>query len=223
MVRLPGPDSRLAIVGSTGTGKTQAGVFQLNKALEADEERKKPRPWFMMDFKRDKMIGQLNARELPLSGRLPKEPGLYVFRPIPEEDDLAVKELLKQIWQQENCGLYTDEGFMMGIHNKWFNALLTQGRSKLIQMITLSQRPAWMSRFVFSESDFFQVFRLNDQRDYVNIKAMTSLDIERRLPPYYSHWYDVAQDSAATFSPVPSRRSIIDEINSRLRHQMKVL
>lgn len=216
MVRLPGRDSRLVICGSTGTGKTQAGVFHLSKT-DFDV-----RPGFILDFKRDKMIGQLNARQLPLTGGLPTDPGLYVWRPIPEDDDELVKDRLKKLWQQENAILYIDEGYMLGLHNKWFNALLTQGRSKLIQMITLSQRPAWMSRFVFSESDYFQVFRLNDQRDYGNIQAMISLDIKRRLPSFHSHWYDVAQDAGAQWAPVPGRREIINSINERLRRQLRI-
>ena len=223
LVRLPGKDNRLAIVGSTGTGKTQAGIFHLLKAMQGDAERKEPRPWFIFDFKRDKMIGQLNARQLPLTGALPTDPGLYVWRPIPEDQDDLVKDRLRKIWEQENAGVYIDEGYMMGIHNKWFNALLTQGRSKHIQMITLSQRPAWMSRFVFSESDFFQIFRLNDKRDYPNIQAMVGLDIKRHLPSYHSHWFDVAGNAGAEFAPVPGRRQIINDINAMLRHQIKAI
>lgn len=217
-VRLPKNDQRLAICGSTGSGKTVAGLWQLS---EADVN---VRPWFIFDFKRDKNIGKLAARELPVSTkRLPTAPGLYVFRPIPEQDDAEVKRILWLMWELEHCGCYIDEGYMIGRNNSAFNALLTQGRSKQIQMITLSQRPAWMSRFVFSEADFFQVFRLNDKRDYETVQAMCGVDVTGRLPSYYSHWYEVETDAGAVLKPVPKPADIIATINRRLKRQIGII
>jgi hypothetical protein len=217
-VSLPKHDQRLAICGSTGSGKTIAGLWQL---AEADIDL---RPWFIWDFKRDKNIAKLAAKELPLTiGRLPREPGLYVFRPIPEQDDAQVKRILWMIWEMENAGNYIDEGYMIGRNNSAFNALLTQGRSKHIQMITLSQRPAWMSRFVFSEADYFQVFRLNDKRDYETVQAMCGIDITSRLPSYYSHWYEVEADAGAVLKPVPKPADIIATINGRLKRRIGMI
>lgn len=216
-VTLPGPDKRLAIVGSTGSGKTFAGVWHLSVA---DFHL---RPWIIIDFKRDKLLSQLGATEISFTGKVPAAPGLYIIRPIPERDDDLVREFLWKIWAQENVGVYTDEGYMLGNRNPALNALLTQGRSKHIQMITLSQRPVWMSRFVFSESDYFQVFRLNDRRDYDSIQAMISLDIRKRLPPYHSHWYDVGADEGATFGPVPNREQLIRTFHTRIKHKLKVM
>jgi hypothetical protein len=208
--RLPGPQNRIAVVGSTGTGKTVAGLWHLSNADIL------LRPWVILDFKRDPHIAKLAAQELTLT-QTPKRPGLYVYRPIPERDDDAVRALLWRIWERENIGLFTDEGYMLGNRNPALNALLTQGRTKNIQMITLSQRPVWMSRFVFSESDFFQVFRLNDRRDYENIQAMCGLDITRRLPSYHSHYYDVGQDLGIELAPVPKVTDVLAKINAKLR------
>jgi len=217
---LPKRDQRLAVVGSTGSGKTTAGLWHL---AQSDLNH---RPWFIFDFKRDPMIAKLEAQELPLNGRISKEPGLYVFRPIPQKDDEVVRDILWAIWAQENCGVYTDEGYMLASErnkNPALNALLTQGRSKHIQMITLSQRPAWMSRFVFSEADFFQVFRLNDKRDYETVQSMCGIDIKSRLPSYWSHWYDVAQDAGVALKPVPRQAEIINQINSKLKRKIGIV
>ena len=215
-MRMPGVQNRLAVVGSTGSGKTVAGLWHLSKADLLD------RPWIIFDFKRDSHIALLNARELPLNV-VPKSPGLYVYRPIPERDDDAVRKLLWGIWAQENIGVFVDEGYMLGNRNPALNALLTQGRSKNIQMIILSQRPVWMSRFVFSEADYFQIFRLNDRRDYDVIQSMISLDIQRRIPSYHSHYYDVSEDAGCELLPVPKRNAIVAEINRRLKSKIGMI
>lgn len=212
-VRLPTPNQRLAIVGSTGSGKTQAGVFHLSNQDWSDDKR--GRPWIIFDFKGDDLIARLPATEISVRSAPPKKPGLYVVRPLPKLDDDAVTEMLWKVLQQEETGLYFDEGYMIATRNHAFNACLTQGRSKRIQMIVLSQRPTWMSRFVFSEADFFQVFRLNDRRDYETIQSMISVDIKKRLAAYHSHWYDVGADAGAVFAPVPDRAALIKSFRMR--------
>ena len=219
--RLPGPDKRLAIVGSTGSGKTQAGIWHLGN--QDWNDKKSGRPWYIFDFKGDDLIARLPAEEVSVRVKPKERPGLYVVRPIPEQDDAYVTQLLWEIWRQENTGVYIDEGYMVGNRNAALNACLTQGRSKRIQMIILSQRPVWMSRFVFSEADFFQVFRLNDMRDYDNVQSMISIDVRRRLASYQSHWYDVGADRGVVFDPVPGRRSLVEHFCSRSGRNMKVL
>lgn len=220
MARLPGPDKRLAITGSTGSGKTVAGVWHL---AQTDWWQKNGRPWVIFDWKRDRLIAKLPAKEISINSPPPKKPGLYVVRPIPNIDDEAVTNFIWKCWEQEETGLYFDEGYMVGQRNPAFNACLTQGRSKRIQMIVLSQRPAWMSRFVFSEADFFQVFRLNDRRDYDTIQSMISIDVRKRLAPYHSYWYDVGADEGTEFLPVPGEKEILASFNERVRRKHKVL
>lgn len=212
-VVLPGADKRLAICGSTGSGKTVAGVFHLNNQDWSDP--KGGRPWIIFDFKGDDLLAALPALEISVHDNPPKAPGLYIVRPIPQMDDEAVTVLLWKIWANENTGIYIDEGYMVGNRNPALNACLTQGRSKRIQMITLSQRPAWMSRFVFSEADYFQIFRLNDRRDYDTIQSMISVDIKKRLSPYHSHWYDVGADEGFIFAPVPNRSALISSFREK--------
>lgn len=220
-VRLPGADKRLAIVGSTGSGKTQAGIWHLS--LQDWKDKRRGRPWIIFDFKGDDLIARIHAQEISINSEPPKKPGLYVTRPVPERDDNAVTDMLWKIWRNEETGIYIDEGFMIGQRNAALNACLTQGRSKRIQMITLSQRPSWMSRFVFSEADFFQIFRLNDRRDYDTIQAMISVNIKKRLAAYHSHWYDVAEDAGFLFSPVPGRKELVSTFREKLRLSNKAL
>jgi len=217
-ISLPGTDSRTYIVGSTGSGKTFAGVFQL-MLTDFDTNR----PAIIFDFKRDKLLNSLGATEIDVYSRPPTKPGLYIVHPIPEQDDEAVTLMMRRIWENEDTIVYIDEGYMVGNRNKALNLLLTQGRSKHVQMIILSQRPVWVSRFVRSEADFFQVFRLNDQTDYDTIQGMISVDIRERLPKYHSHWYDVANDAGVVFGPVPGRKQMIENFRRRLHRKTRII
>ena len=165
-IRLPDDSHRITIVGRTGSGKTVAGLWHLSKRDFLSM------PWVIIDYKTDKNINSIKgAKNLSLKDT-PKKPGIYIVHPLPGQDE-EITEFLWKIWARENIGLYVDEGYMIG-SNPAFEALLTQGRSKNIPMIVLSQRPAWISRFVFSESDFFQEFHLNDKRDRKTMSSIPS-------------------------------------------------
>lgn len=217
MVRLPKYDDRTAVIGSTGSGKTQFAVWLLsNRDLNA-------RPWIIFDFKGDDLIAQIGAIEISIFGGIPKQPGLYVVRPIPELHDDAVKDFLWKIWRRENVGIYIDEGYMLGTRNPALNACLTQGRSKHIEMIVLSQRPVWMSKFVFSESTFFAIFNLTLEDDRKFVSGYVGGQSIKVLPRFNCLWYDVNQQQAHFFKPVPSRDEIIATFEAKLANKRKAI
>jgi hypothetical protein len=218
-IRLPGPDKRTVIVGSTGSGKTQGGCWHLSTK---DFNR---RPWFIIDFKGDQLIAEINPTEIDVRAKPPTLPGLYVVRPVPMNDDEHLTAWLWKLWAQEYCGLYTDEGYMIpGVRNPAFRSLLTQGRSKRIEMITLSQRPVWMDRFTFTEADFWQIFRLNGLDDRKSVSAIIGNQIDRDLPEFHSYWYDVGRNRTDLFRPVPGRDELLEVFHNRLRkRKLKVV
>jgi hypothetical protein len=214
-VRLPNSSQRIAIVGRTGSGKTVAGLWHLSKT-NFDTH-----PWVIIDYKTDEHINAIERAEKIDLSSVPKRKGIYIVHPLPSQEE-EVTEFLWKIWQQENTGIYVDEGYMLG-KNKAFETCLVQGRSKHIPMIVLSQRPVWISRFVFSESDFFQIFHLNDERDRKTVEAFIPVDMDDRLPDYYSRYYDVGRDSLVTFSPVPKPDATLEVINTRLESRKRTL
>jgi hypothetical protein len=216
-MRLPGDTHRLTMYGQTGTGKTVAGLWHLSHRSYTR------RPWLLFDFKGDEHIAQIPYTEEISLKTLPKQQGLYVVRPVPEADDEAVEELMWKIWRQENTGVFVDEGYMVSRGNSAFQALLTQGRSKSIPMITLSQRPVWMNRFTISEADFHQIFRLADQSDRDVVQRFIPHDVQARLPEYHSYYYDVAQDSLAKLKPVPHPDEILQTFEDRLQKRTRFL
>lgn len=220
--RLPDMTNRLTIMGRTGSGKTRLGAWVLSKMPFHKI------PYVIIDHKREKLfarsalIKEIGPREIP------HFPGLYIMRPDVRDDnhDATLDAYFSDVLDAENCGNYIDEGYSIKPHSKAFRALLTQGRSKNCPVITLSQRPALISRFAFTEADFFSIFQLSledDRKTAQSYAPKNRIDLDKSLPPFHSHWYDVAQDSVHTLAPVPSDDEILNEIETRLAPKRKAL
>lgn len=201
MIRLPDDTNRLAIVGATGSGKTQAALWHLSmRDLSA-------RPWIVYNFKADKYIDAIPfSRNIGLDV-LPEKPGVYITHPLPEEL-MPVSAHMRAIWHKQNIGVYVDEGFMLGKNNNAFRALLTQGRSRGIPAITLSQRPVWLDPFILSEAEYYQIFRLQHIMDRKKVEGFIPGSLERRLPEFNSYYYDVGKDKLDRVGPVPDMKTI---------------
>jgi hypothetical protein len=212
-MRFPDDSERLVIVGASGSGKTQAGLWHLSH--RAFHER----PWIVYNFKDDASIdGIPGATQLGLD-ELPAAPGVYVARPMPGDEE-QLEYQFDRIWKRENIGLFVDEGYMVGQHSDSFRRLLIQGRSKHIPMIILSQRPRWMDTFVFTEANYWQVFRLQWARDRATVQEyVPSGEIEKRIPRYFSHYYDVSENELTPLRPVPQMTAIHGTFGRRLRRR----
>lgn len=209
---LPNNTHRLFAVGRTGTGKTVAGLDHLSRHSITDM------PWIVYDFKGDKHIAQIPYAQPISLDELPEEPGVYIVRPRPVEDDDAVEAQMWRIWQRGHIGVYIDEGFMVSRRNKAFQALLTQGRSKDIPMIILTQKPKFLpTSFIISESDFTRVFHLKDTGDMERVEEFVGEEIRERLPTYHSYYYDVSEDRMTVLPPASNPVTIMTRFEARLK------
>lgn len=215
-MRLPDSSQRLAIVGATGSGKTQAAVWNLSMRDYV------VMPWVVYNWKSDASIDNIPGKIDIGLDEIPKRPGVYVVHPHPNETD-EVESHMWAIWRKQKTGVYIDEGYMVGNNNPAFRSLLTQGRSRNIPIITLSQRPVWMDRFVFSESEFFQVFRLQHKKDRQSVEQFVPVDLSKRLPEYHSYYYDVQADKMTILKPVPMIEKIYQTFDARLGKMKKVV
>jgi DNA helicase HerA-like ATPase len=216
-MRLPTDQQRTAIIGSTGSGKTQFACWLLSTRDFTG------RPWIIFDYKGDELIDKLGAKEIKITDKPPTKPGLYVVRPLADTETEAVEKFLWAVHRNGDTGIYIDEGYMIG-KSSAFRALLTQGRSKHIPMIVLSQRPAWISRFVFSEANFFAIFRLTDEDDVKEVKRFIGPRgralVNHGLPAYHCVWFDVGggagHGNTVLCAPVPSAKEIVATFRAKL-------
>lgn len=223
--RWPQLDSRVTINGRTGSGKTVSGLWLLSNA-DFDKQ-----PFVVIDYKRDKTIGQIARIEKIGLDEVPDYPGLYHLQPMPHED-AEVESWLWKVWHHEKIGLFIDEGFLIP-DGKAFKSLLVTGRSKLIPIYTLSQRPVKVNRFVFTEADFLQTFRLNDKDDRERIKELTPTPIDgetsiwdpkaQPLEKYHSKWYDVVADVSLILAPAPRIEHILQRFDDRLTPKRRII
>lgn len=191
------------------------GVYHLSRKDLRSET------WLAVDYKGDDHIAALvdaGAIVIPIDDKIPTKPGLYVVRP-DVDDATGIAKFWRNVHKRRNVGVYVDEGYMVE-EDKAYDALLTQGRSLCIPMIVLSQRPRWVTRFVFSEATFFQVFALNDDDDWRRVAGFVPLPLAwdnaraagrvagtlaaaLNPPSFYSYYYDTNTQSLVKFSPVP--------------------
>ncbi len=231
-ISLPGDSDRLAILGRTGSGKTQAGAWHLSKRSWGEDAGPDRKPWFVFDTKGEGIFAELHAMGaivVDVNAAPPKEPGLYIVRPRPIIDDDAFDLFLWRCWQRGGVGLFFDEGYMVpsgmsGKKHAAFATILTQGRSLEMPIIVNSQRPAWMSRFVWTESGFFQVFALSHSDDVQTVrKFIPKIPREFSLPQFFSYYFDVGTDALTRFSPVPDREEILTRFKARMPKRIKKL
>jgi len=131
-----------------------------------------------------------------------------IYRPTAQE--LLDQELLDAYlqWRYENAPdlTYIDELNSLGITAKprpGLLNLLTRGRSRESALWMGSQRPAWVSRFAFSEASKFFVFYLNDEDDRARVVKFTTKELMQSPRYDYGFWYyRVGSKSAVQYKPI---------------------
>lgn len=174
------------------------------------------RPWIIYNFKGEEDIDNIPYAHPTSVNSIPKVPGIFVVKPLPHETE-EVEAQMWEIWKRGDMGVYVDEGYMIGSNNRAYRALLTQGRSKRIPMMNLSQRPVFMDKFVFTESEFWNIFELGSDQDEKKIKEYIRQDINTEtLPEFHSYYYDKKLKRLTIMEPVPDLPEIYDTFEKRL-------
>ena len=224
--RLPAQDEHTAVVGRNGSGKTMLGAFLLSMQDLTNNT------WLVLDYKGEEIFGGLERIRRIGFTDVPDDPGLYLLSSRPDLED-ATENWLWRVWQHERVGLFVDEGYMLPSFLKGaFGAILTQGRSKRIPVMVLTQRPVRVTPFAFSEASHVAVFDLNAKADRKTVEDRTGEGFmswvppgwpDTRLPRFHSRWYSVKSYSRYVVRPVPEAREIVRRIDAQLQPKRRWL
>ncbi len=215
-MQAPSNQNRIVVVGRTGSGKTQFAMWLLGELYNGAWS---DMPVTIFDFKRAKLIGAVakagGARVIDINKKPPKSPGLYVVRPAPVEDDQAVLDYLRHIYENTDHALYFDEAYELGNRNRGFRRLLTQGRELEIPMMYCTQRPVNCDLYSLSEADYWALFHLRNPDDIQRVRDYAPDYNPNNLGKYQCHWYDVASDQGVDLKPAPGVPSILSLFSGR--------
>lgn len=211
LFHVPGASHRTVVIGKNGTGKTIFGAYLLSR------QRFDKRPWVIFDYKNEELwdiVGDPPIRPLRL-GSMPGKTGLYRMRVNPGEED-DVEEWLWKVWRKGNIGLFCDEVALLP-QKAAFKAILRQGRSMLIPVISCTQRPVDVDREVFTESQYKAIFSLDDERDLKVIKGFTKqAQIDVDPPKHHCYWIDGPENQVIPLKPCPGPDIIARTLRERV-------
>lgn len=202
------------IVGQTGSGKTVGAIFQLqNTPLY---------PVVILDTKgepafdriardEEEIIIHNSADDFVKSWTKDEQPGYVICRPTPREmSDLdGMDQTLEAIYEIARPALiYIDEAYQWHINGRsgpGLIGLLTRGRSKGLTTLISTQRPAWISRFCFSEAQKYYIYKIGDGRDSKTIaEFLPGYDKMKKVEKHHFVYYDSSSgEKPKFFKPVP--------------------
>ena len=109
----------------------------------------------------------------------------------------------------ENIGLCIDELYFLSSNGRAGNGLLgwlTRGRVRKQSFLGGTQRPAWITKFCFSESTYFAIFNLNLLEDRKRVYEFVGNPVVLQNPDeFFWRWYIVKKDKLLLYAPIPFR------------------
>lgn len=224
------PGQRGLLLGKTGSGKTQNALFQLQNAAVF--------PVIIFDTKiedaffalRDEANGVIlevceDFDSFEALSKLPKKdmPDFILVRPPSAEvvDGDALDKYLQLVYRKfGSVFLYVDEVFNWHVGGKplpGLMELLGRGRSKKKTVLMGNQRPSWISRSCFTESDHFYIHRLLDIRDKKTLDSVVpNYSVTANPPEYHFYHFDTSKhEIPQLYKPVPITESKPEQIYTR--------
>lgn len=200
------------IIGQTGSGKTVGAIWHMQHVPVT--------PIVIMDTKGEPAFDKIaldeelqvydSLAEFELAWFKKKRQPIYsIVRP--DMSELAhpalMDETLARMAQSSRAHfLYIDEAYQWHVQGRagaGLTGILTRGRSRGITTLLSTQRPAWISRFCFSEAQKMYIYRLTDKRDAKTIGEYIPDFAEKTVAKRFEwYYYDVLASELELYAPV---------------------
>ena len=204
---IPATGERALIVGQTGSGKTLFAFWMIANYLPDG---------IIYDTKIEPKFASLpNSKIVTKWADVKKlwekkeDTRFIVFRPSVRDtlDPEVLDNYLELHYQFFRHSLaYIDEVYQFHNNSRpgpGLLSLLTRGRSRGITTIMSTQRPTGLSRFAWSESQKFYIFKLQDMRDRKTVEAIIPNFSDLPIAPkYHAYYYDFDLEAPLLLSPV---------------------
>lgn len=188
---LPNPDEHAAFIGKTGSGKSYLAMRMLEHVASFGGY-----PIYILDSKGD--IAKSKPKNSEIANnyndvRSLKAP-IRIWRPDDEEimDDELLDKFLLDRYRETHCLTYIDE-LSEVLHGrdggKGFRNLIARGRSRESSLWMSTQRPSGVTRYPFSESTNFYVFRLNDSQDRDRAAEFSHPMLRKPVKKLHQFWF----------------------------------
>ena len=200
------PGERAIVAGRTGSGKSTLGKWLLLRS---------PGHWVIINPKWTKAFDKLPDSEIIKGINLKKidksinENRFTIINPNANESDPETLDLLIKYFHEAytDIGICVDESYAIHTNGRagpGLIGLLTRGRELKQSFLGLTQRPAFLSKFLFSEAEYIVGMALSMEDDRKRMFEFTGKQIFKdKLPAHEFLWYDVGNDNLRHFNPVP--------------------
>lgn len=204
------PGQRAIIAGRTGSGKSTLVNFLTKRS---------PGQWVVLNPKHTKAYSALpgavtmHGFDLKKLEKLLLKDGVryVIINPQSHQANMETMDLFIEYMHEhyENVGIVCDELYTLhknGIPGDGLIGWLTRGRELKQSFIGLTQRPAWISKFLISEADYVCSMSLVLEDDRKTMyKSTGQIEMLKQLPEREWLWYTVKTNKLRHLGAVPLR------------------
>lgn len=197
---------RLLVAGRTGSGKSALACWFLQRSQQTWVVLNPKHTGAYKNLPDSNVVKSLDPKKV--SDSIKKYKYTIVNPPSSTADPDTMDAFI--MWLHDswtNIGLCCDELYAIhkgGHAGQGLLGWLTRGRELKQSFLGLTQRPAFLSQFLFSESDYIVSMSLSLKKDRKRMEEMTDRPaFNKVLDKYYWLYYDISNESLRYFEPIP--------------------